>query len=135
MMDVLEHLVDPEALLRECRELLKPGGTLLVSVPNVANITVRLALLFGRFNYAPRGILDRTHLKFFTGKSARRLLEAAGLEVVRRETTVMPVELALGTDADNPLMRLINRVLRLFTALLPGLLGYQIIMVARPQAR
>jgi len=133
LMDLLEHLPRPENLLAECRRLLAPGGSLLISVPNVANITVRLALLFGRFEYAPRGILDRTHLRFFTRRSARRLIEECGFEVVREETTVMPVELALGVSPANRAMKLANRVLHVATRLLPGLLGYQFVFVARPR--
>jgi 2-polyprenyl-3-methyl-5-hydroxy-6-metoxy-1,4-benzoquinol methylase len=132
LMDVLEHLEQPETLLTQCRGLLKPGGTILVSVPNVANVTVRLGLLFGRFEYQPRGILDATHLRFFTRKSIRRMIEAAGWDVVREEATVMPVELALGVSATNPVMKAINRILRLFTRAMPGLMSYQIVVLARP---
>jgi 2-polyprenyl-3-methyl-5-hydroxy-6-metoxy-1,4-benzoquinol methylase len=58
--DLLEHLPRPEALLARIHDWLRPGGTLLVSVPNVANVTVRASLLAGRFSYSDRGILDRT---------------------------------------------------------------------------
>jgi 2-polyprenyl-3-methyl-5-hydroxy-6-metoxy-1,4-benzoquinol methylase len=135
LMDVLEHLVRPETLLADCRQFLGPEGTLLVSVPNVANITVRLSLLFGRFQYQPRGILDRTHLRFFTRKTARRLIEEAGYEVVREVTTVMPVELTCGLSADNRLMIAANRILHVCTRLLPGLFGYQSVFLARLRNR
>ena len=75
LLDVLEHLVHPEGLLAAARAALKDNGCLVVSLPNVANITVRLMLLLGRFDYADRGIMDRTHLRFFTRKTARQLLE------------------------------------------------------------
>jgi SAM-dependent methyltransferase len=131
LMDVLEHLVDPESLLRDCRKLLKPNGELLVSVPNIANLTVRLALAFGQFNYAERGILDKTHLRFFTRKTARRMLAGNGFEIVKEKMTVMPLELVLGLAAANPLMRMITGTLAILTALAPGLLGYQTVLVAR----
>ena len=67
--DVLEHLRDPSAVLRACTPALKESGKIIISVPNVANIIVRLSLLLGRFDYMDRGILDRTHLRFFTLKS------------------------------------------------------------------
>ena len=86
-----------------------------------------------RFEYAPRGILDQTHLRFFTRRSARRFIEDCGFEVVRQETTMMPVELALGVSAGNRAMKLANRILRVFTRLMPGLLGYQFVFVARPR--
>jgi 2-polyprenyl-3-methyl-5-hydroxy-6-metoxy-1,4-benzoquinol methylase len=134
LLDVLEHLVQPERLLADMRHTLKPNGRVVVSVPNVANISVRLALLFGRFNYTERGILDRTHLHFYTRKTARELLQQAGWEIVDAKNTVMPLELVLGLRAENPLMRLITATLALFTAVFPGLLGYQIMFLARPRA-
>lgn len=132
-LDVLEHLVRPERLLAEVRPALKENGQVVVSVPNVANITVRLALLFGRFNYTDRGILDRTHLHFYTRKTARAFLEENGWEIVTAKTTVMPLELVLGLDPANPLMRTITMLFAAATALFPGLLGYQLVYLARPR--
>ena len=66
LLDVLEHLKSPETILDQCHDVLAAGGLAVISLPNVANITVRLSLLFGRFRYTDRGILDRTHLRFFT---------------------------------------------------------------------
>jgi 2-polyprenyl-3-methyl-5-hydroxy-6-metoxy-1,4-benzoquinol methylase len=80
--DVLEHLVDPWAVLRRVRRLLAPGALAVVSVPNVQYFPVLLGLLRGRFDYRESGVLDRTHLRFFTRASARALLESAGLQVV-----------------------------------------------------
>jgi 2-polyprenyl-3-methyl-5-hydroxy-6-metoxy-1,4-benzoquinol methylase len=133
LQDVLEHLRAPGRLLRDCAGLLKANGRVLVSLPNVANVTVRLGLLFGRFQYSRRGILDETHLRFYTRRTARRLLEDAGYEVVEQRMTVMPVELALRASPHGPVMRLANRALAVLTALLPGLLGYQSLFVARPR--
>jgi 2-polyprenyl-3-methyl-5-hydroxy-6-metoxy-1,4-benzoquinol methylase len=132
LQDVLEHLRFPERLLADCRPLVRPSGLLLVSVPNVANITVRLSLLLGRFNYQQRGILDKTHVRFFTRRTARKLISDNGYEVVKEKNTVMPVELAVGIPAKNPLMRLANLLLFLLTLLMPGLFGYQCVFVARP---
>src|SRR5215471_17439261 len=105
LLDVLEHLTDPDHLVREARQVLGEHGRMIVSLPNVANITVRLALLLGQFNYTERGILDRTHLRFFTRKTARRFLEENGMEVMQMKATVMPLELVLGLAPENPLMR------------------------------
>lgn len=134
LMDILEHLPFPERVLDACRELLAPEGQILVSVPNVANITVRLMLLFGRFDYTSRGIMDRTHLRFYTRRTARQLVESAGYEVVREKTTVMPLELALGVSAANPLMRAVNFLLAAATRLFPNLLGYQTMFWLRRKA-
>jgi 2-polyprenyl-3-methyl-5-hydroxy-6-metoxy-1,4-benzoquinol methylase len=64
--DVLEHLRDPAAALRAVRPLLAPGGVVISSIPNIAHYTIRAHLFEGRFDYADSGILDRTHLRFFT---------------------------------------------------------------------
>jgi len=81
-LDVLEHFADPGAVLASYLPLLQPGGTVIVSVPNVAHYSVSLPLLFRRrFDYAEAGILDRTHLQFFTEASAIGLLNHAGLTV------------------------------------------------------
>ncbi|MGD0202109.1 MAG: glycosyltransferase [Bryobacteraceae bacterium] len=133
LMDVLEHLPDPGRLLGDCRGVLRRGGRLLVSVPNVANITVRLKLLLGSFRYADRGILDRTHLRFFTVRTARGLLEENGYRILGRKTTVMPIELALGLAQRNRLARFLTHLLAAATAILPGLLGYQFVFIAAPE--
>lgn len=81
--DVLEHLRDPLRVLRVLRDRLSKNGYLLVSLPNVAHWEVRRALLFGRFDYTRTGILDDTHLRFFTYDTALRLLHDAGLDIDR----------------------------------------------------
>ncbi len=134
LQDVLEHLRSPEQMLQDCRKFLKAHGRVAVSVPNVANVTVRLELLLGRFEYRPRGILDRTHLRFYTRKTARRLLEDCGYVVLEQKATIMPLELVFGIDPKNPLMILANRFLAMLTRLAPGLLGYQTVLLARPKA-
>jgi 2-polyprenyl-3-methyl-5-hydroxy-6-metoxy-1,4-benzoquinol methylase len=79
--DILEHLRDPLSVLHRARERLTPGGMVLVSLPNIAHARVRWDLLRGRFDYADWGILDRTHLRFFTLRTGRELLEAAALRI------------------------------------------------------
>lgn len=86
--DVLEHLRDPWALLAAQRALLAPGGVVVVSVPNVRHYPVVLGLLLrGRWRYQDEGVLDRTHLRFFTRDSLLELLAGAGYAVreLRRE--------------------------------------------------
>ena len=84
-LDVLEHLIDPWAAVdRLVREQLVGGGTLIVSVPNIRHYSVLLPLLFhGRWQYEERGLLDRTHLRFFTYGSAMQLLNHPQLGVAR----------------------------------------------------
>src|SRR5258708_7379095 len=79
--DVLEHLAWPIGVLRSYLDLLKEGGSVIVSLPNVGLWSVRLNLLLGRFRYEETGVLDRTHLRFFTRRTAREMIEQAGLEV------------------------------------------------------
>lgn len=83
--DVLEHLFGPEAVLRKVRPFLAEGGLLVASIPNVANWKIRLLLLKGSFDYTDWGILDRTHMRFFTRKSAKSLIEKAGFDIVAEE--------------------------------------------------
>lgn len=82
-LDVLEHLRDPWATLSELCESLTPGGELIVSLPNIRYVEVLKDLVYnGRFAYTEAGVLDRTHLRFFTRESAEQLLEGAGLDEV-----------------------------------------------------
>ena len=128
--DVLEHLVEPEQVLARIREWLKPGGVLIASIPNVANISVRGALLFGRFQYAHRGILDRTHVSFYTRSTARQLLESNGFPVRASEPTAMPYELALAALARPPLRGAVRAAARLSARAWPTLFGYQFVFEA-----
>ena len=81
--DVIEHLRDPVGALARLRPLLRPGGRLVLSTPNVANWAMRLSLLGGRWRYTDRGILDRTHTHLFTRATLREALERAGYTVDR----------------------------------------------------
>lgn len=83
--DVLEHLVQPERVLAGLVPRLKPGGRVLVSLPNIAFAANRLTHLLGRWDYKDYGILDRTHLRFFTKKTMAAFVESAGLRVTQVE--------------------------------------------------
>jgi methionine biosynthesis protein MetW len=95
--DVLEHLRDPLPVLRSVRELLRPGGAVVISVPNIAHADVRLSLLQGKFDYRSLGLLDVTHVRFFTRESLRTFLKDAGFIAVDVQATtadVLTTELA-----------------------------------------
>lgn len=89
--DVLEHLRDPLASLRQAARKLKPTGFVVTSLPNVAHGDVRIALMNGKFPYNDFGLLDRTHVTFFTLESIRELLREAGLVPVETRRVVMPL--------------------------------------------
>jgi predicted TPR repeat methyltransferase len=128
--DVLEHLSDPGAMLARIREWLSPGGILLASIPNVANVSIRAALLLGRFEYTDRGILDRTHVSFYTRASGRRLLESHGFEVVAAIPTAMPYELALPALGRGPAGALTRAFAQGTARAWPTLFGYQFVFEA-----
>ena len=85
--DVLEHLADPFEALRLTRRFLRVGGRVVASVPNVAHWTIRLNLLHGRFDYQPVGIMDATHLRWFTVRSLHRLFTQAGYRIVESKAS------------------------------------------------
>ncbi|WP_224405629.1 methyltransferase domain-containing protein [Afifella sp. IM 167] len=95
-LDILEHLVDPWAQVRRLSPLLAPGGRLIVSVPNIRNWKFIWRLLAkGDFHYRDAGLLDRTHLRFFTRETASELALCGGLSLVacRNATRYRPLEL------------------------------------------
>lgn len=99
--DVLEHVLDPAAVLRDSVSLLAPGGRVVFSVPNVAHGSLRLALLEGRWNYTDTGLLDRTHVVFFTYESLTALILDAGLTVEDARATVTdPLSANIDIDTD-----------------------------------
>ena len=101
-LDVLEHLVDPWATIRKLTALLRPGGMLIASLPNVRHIKVVMPLLLrGEWTYGSFGLLDRTHLRFFTRGTATQLIETAGLRV----DAIRPIGLAW-----TPLKRFVRAV-------------------------
>jgi 2-polyprenyl-3-methyl-5-hydroxy-6-metoxy-1,4-benzoquinol methylase len=83
--DVLEHTSDPVRVLQMAESHLTDEGIVIVSMPNVAHVKVRLRLLIGRFEYEEWGIMDRTHLRFFTRQTAQKMLRESGFEVLHSE--------------------------------------------------
>jgi 2-polyprenyl-3-methyl-5-hydroxy-6-metoxy-1,4-benzoquinol methylase len=128
-LDVLEHLVDPWKVLAKCKKLLKTKGFILISIPNVAFYAVRRGLLFGRFNYQPSGILDKTHLRFFTFHSAQRLIQDCGYEIKEWYVTLgeLPFEYKLPF-----LKKLYDKCKPLFSKLFPNLFGAVVLFKAIP---
>jgi 2-polyprenyl-3-methyl-5-hydroxy-6-metoxy-1,4-benzoquinol methylase len=87
--DILEHLKDPYRVMRRIFTWLKPGGSILICIPNVRNYHVVSALLFrGKWDYVAAGIMDKTHLRFFTRDSCCRMVSEAGFDVVHQQMMV-----------------------------------------------
>ncbi|MBI2205036.1 MAG: class I SAM-dependent methyltransferase [Candidatus Rokubacteria bacterium] len=131
--DVLEHLADPLRVLSELNRCLAPGGVVVASVPNVAHFVIRLSLLVGKFEYIDRGILDHTHLRFFTERSLRALVADAGLTVERFTATPAPLYQVLPARFHRPWLAATHRMNAWLAHSLPRLLGYQFIVLARPK--
>jgi len=131
--DVLEHMVEPERALRRLVDLAPEVCRFVISVPNVANVWVRLNLLFGRFDYAERGILDRTHLRFFTRRTLLAMIATAGLDIAHLDATPIPLSLIHPFfDGAGP-GRAIHACLNRLTAAYPTLLAYQfVVQAAKP---
>jgi methionine biosynthesis protein MetW len=127
LADVLEHLREPERALREATVLLREGGRLVLSVPNVAHGALRLALLQGRWTYTAAGLLDRTHLHFFTRTSLLQLLEGVGLAVDDLRATVAdPLGVEVELEPDRIPATLVEWVRHQ-----PDALHYQFVLTAR----
>jgi 2-polyprenyl-3-methyl-5-hydroxy-6-metoxy-1,4-benzoquinol methylase len=135
--DVLEHTVDPAGVLRQLLATATDDALFLISLPNVAHIAVRLLLLFGQFPQMERGILDRTHLHFYTRRSARAMLEAAGLEVLRIRSTPFPLDELWRSQhlaaEPHPAFKLLMALQRLLLLIAPTLFAWQWVFVARPR--
>ncbi|HEY0661558.1 MAG TPA: methyltransferase domain-containing protein [Lysobacter sp.] len=118
--DVLEHLVHPDAVLATLAQRLKPGGRAIVSLPNIAFAANRLTHLQGRWDYKDYGILDRTHLRFFTQRTMVALVEGAGLRVTRID----------GYVGLHKYPTLVREPLRLLGRVWPSLFAIQIVLDA-----
>ncbi|HEY3142074.1 MAG TPA: bifunctional glycosyltransferase/class I SAM-dependent methyltransferase [Acidimicrobiales bacterium] len=150
--DVLEHVRRPEQLLRELHGVLSPGGSLWASIPNFAHWYPRLRVAAGRFDYDRRGILDQTHLRFFTRASFERLVAEHGWRIARRDYTGLPLEVvergsAMADDAEaaaglgsatasdgGGLRRTVRRIDAAAVRVRPTLFAYQLLYQLTPVA-
>jgi glycosyltransferase involved in cell wall biosynthesis len=132
--DVLEHVRRPEQILTELHALMAPGGVVMASIPNFAHWYPRLRVALGRFDYDRRGILDQTHLRFFTRRSFERLTGEFGWRVARRGYTGLPLEVVDRGGADDEpvsddggLRRLVRRLDGVAVRARPNLFAYQML--------
>lgn len=132
--DIFEHLKDPMMVFRHCNRHLKPGGAIIVSVPNFAHAWVRLNVLMGRLEYAERGILDRTHLRFFTLKSFREFLSKAGVDVEKLVAVPAPLFLAVPERYHGMWLRAGHWLNAALARGWSTVFGYQFVAVARKRS-
>lgn len=134
--DVFEHLRRPEDLLDQLAAVLDDGAVVVTSVPNFGHWYPRLRVLSGRFDYDRRGILDRTHLRFFTRRSFERMIRTAGWSIRRREYTGLPLAIAdRGGPAPSGALRFISRLDRALVGIWPTMFGYQFLYELEPPRR
>lgn len=127
--DVLEHLPDPQSVLNKLlQQYAKPGTLVVISLPNIAHLYIRLSLLFGRFNYTDRGILDRTHLRFYTLQTARQLCESCGIRLTSLQATPVPLPLVHPIFGEGQPLFMVHALSAFLSATLKSLLGYQFIL-------
>jgi methionine biosynthesis protein MetW len=132
LADVLEHTAAPADVLRTIRSALKPGGWLLISVPNVAHWSVRLNLLAGRFDYESVGIMDSTHLRWFTLKTFVGLLKENGFEPVEVRQTAGAALPPYGRGIFRFIPRRLKaHTIRMLAKVFPLLFGVQHVAKAR----
>jgi glycosyltransferase involved in cell wall biosynthesis len=136
LADVLEHTRDPQRLLAEARRCVSPHGSVIVSVPNFAHWYPRLRVAAGRFDYDRQGILDRTHLRFFTRRSFERLAGRVGLSTRRRTAVGLPLEVldrGRRSSGEYPGARgLLGRLDHAAVEAWPTLFGYQFVYELDP---
>ena len=128
--DVLEHLRNSDQLLREMGSRVKEGGRILISVPNFGHWYPRARTALGIFDYDQRGILDKTHVRFFTRRSLLRMVKKNGFTVKRMEMTGLPVDVV---SAKRSLVkRLVLAVDAFLVRLRPTLFAYQFVVEVEP---
>ena len=130
--DVLEHVMGPDAAIRELVRHGKKGCQVIISVPNIAHLYIRLTLLAGIFDYWDKGILDRTHVRFFTKSSFLRFLKKNALEVLQWSYTPIPLPEVFGLFGKGGILSFLHHLSGISVNLWPRLLAYQFVVLARP---
>lgn len=126
---ILEHLKQPLKILLESKKVLASGGLVAVALPNVLYYANRFTFLWGEFEYSPDGgLMDQTHLRFFTFKSGADLLESAGFEVIQKRSEGNFPLWKLRQFLPGSLVKVLNQRANQW---LPGLFGSQCLYLAR----
>ncbi|MFT3784997.1 MAG: bifunctional glycosyltransferase/class I SAM-dependent methyltransferase [Tepidisphaeraceae bacterium] len=134
LLDVIEHLSDPEAFLVSLRndsratDSPRPAPTMVLSTPNIAFAAIRLNMLLGRFNYAERGILDITHKRLFTRKALRRTMEDCGYTIEKMVPIGPPFEIVM----QGGMGRFLGAIAHFMARVWPGMFAFQLMLVCKP---
>jgi glycosyltransferase involved in cell wall biosynthesis len=129
--DIIEHLPQPGLVLNDICRVLRPGGQVMLSVPNFGHWYPRARVVTGMFGYDRRGILDDTHLRFFTRRTLRRLVRSSGFDILQEQPTGVPAKTMIG----GPVGRLTRAIDRMLVRSRPTLFGYQFVMRLTPHAQ
>lgn len=147
--DILEHLHSPDDLLQKCKILLKKNGFIIASIPNIANWSIRFQLLLGNFNYTEYGILDKTHLHFYTYATAKNLISKYFIikkiyystslinifsKKIRKNINIQQKILKKDIEIKqkNRIIKILcEKIDRFLTSLFPNLFAYQFIIIAK----
>lgn len=129
--DILEHLRDPAALLRQLRSILKPGGALIASLPNSGNVYFRLNIAAGRFPQHDKGLFDRTHIRFYMWDGWVNLLQTSGWRIRSVESSGIPVGLAVPQGWEHSAaVEFAERMCYALAKIRKTLFAYQFIVIA-----
>lgn len=131
MADVLEHLKNPLYVINHFKKFLAKNGLIIMSTGNVANIWIRLNMLFGRFEYIDRGILDKTHIHLYTLKTFKKLAYEANFKVNKVFITPIPLPLISSFFSEGNALHFVHVMNYLITILWKKLFGYQFILICK----
>lgn len=126
--DVLEHIRYPEVVLTKFKKLLNKNGLVIASIPNVANINIRWNLFWGNWNYKTWGILDKTHMRFFTKKTIKKLFTNQNYKIIKINST--PGANFIFLRHFKPLIKIKEIICKIY----PKLLALRFIVVAKKQS-
>lgn len=126
ILDVLEHLYNPAEVLQWCKKMLKPQGKLIISIPNVAHKTILQQLFLNEFNYTQNGLLDRTHIRFFTLTTFADLLANNGFETI---------DLKRVMEFESEYSKKIPSKVNMFFELQPETNTFQYVFIAKEQEK
>lgn len=126
LADVIEHLRAPKDILNRYSTYLNQNGVMIISTPNIANYTIRWNLLKGKFDYTDTGILDNTHVHFFTMKSVKKLIEESNMDIV---------SFFVSTNRKVGEVPILETIENSITQAFKTLFGYQFIIFVKPKRR